>query len=169
MFLVAAIDHTSGAVLAQRQVPDKRGEGVAARALLTGLHAPGMVWTLDALHTTKATARLITQDLHGHYILIIKGNQPIARDAATALLRGPDTDWVTAATEDDRGHGRVERRTIRVAPADDTLFPGAARPDAPTSPTPVATCSTTTTPSPPSASETVKQSRTGHLTTTPGP
>ena len=128
VFLVAAIDHATGAVLGQRQVPSKRGEGAAARDLLTGLRAPGMVWTLDALHTTKATARLITKDLHGHYILIIKGNQPIARDAAAALLRGPDTDWAdTSATEDDRGHGRVERRTIRVAPADDSLFPGAVQ------------------------------------------
>ena len=128
VFLVAAIDHATGAVLGQRQVGDKRGEGAAARDLLTGLRAPGMVWTLDALHTTKATARLITQDLHGHYILIIKGNQPIARDAAAALLRGPNADWVaTTAIEDDRGHGRVERRIIRVAPADDSLFPGAVQ------------------------------------------
>ena len=128
VFLVAAIDHATGAVLGQRQVPSKRGEGAAARALLTGQDAPGMVWTLDALHTTKATARLITQDLHGHFILIIKGNQPIARDAAAALLSGPDTDWVdTTAAEDDRGHGRVERRTIRVAPADQSLFPGAVQ------------------------------------------
>ena len=128
VFLVAAIDHATGAVLGQRQVGDKRGEGAAARDLLTGLRAPGMVWTLDALHTTKATARLITNDLHGHYILIIKGNQPIARDAAAALLSGPNADWVaTTAIEDDRGHGRVERRTIRVAPADDSLFPGAVQ------------------------------------------
>ena len=128
VFLVAAIDHATGAVLGQRQVGDKRGEGAAARDLLTGLRAPGMVWTLDALHTTKATARLITKDLHGHYILIIKGNQPIARDAAAALLSGPNADWVaTTAIEDDRGHGRVERRTIRVAPADDSLFPGAVQ------------------------------------------
>jgi predicted transposase YbfD/YdcC len=128
VFLVAAIDHTTGAVLGQRQVPSKRGEGAAARALLTGLQAPGMVWTLDALHTTKATARLITQDLHGHYILVIKGNQPIARAAAAGLLAGPDTDWVaTTAVEDDRGHGRVERRTIRVAPADERLFPCAVQ------------------------------------------
>jgi len=128
VFLVAAIDHATGAVLGQRQVPSKRGEGAAARALLTGLRTPGMVWTLDALHTTQATARLITQDLHGHFILIIKGNQPIARDAAAALLSGPDTDWVdTTAAEDDRGHGRVERRTIRVAPADQSLFPGAVQ------------------------------------------
>ena len=128
VFLVAAIDHASGAVLAQRQVPDKRGEGVAARDLLTGQDTPGMVWTLDALHTTKATARLITKDLHSHYILVIKGNQPIAQAAAAALLSGPDTDWVATTTaEDDRGHGRVERRTIRVAPADDNLFPGAVQ------------------------------------------
>jgi predicted transposase YbfD/YdcC len=128
VFLVAAIDHSSGAVLGQRQVPDKRGEGAAAHDLLTGLHAPGMVWTLDALHTTKATAGLITKSMLGHYILVIKGNQPIARAAAAALLTGPDTDWAaTTAAEDDRGHGRVERRTIRVAPADDSLFPGAAQ------------------------------------------
>lgn len=128
VFLVAAIDHASGAVLGQRQVPSKRGEGVAARDLLTYLNAPGMVWTLDALHTTKATARLITKDLRGHYVLIIKGNQPIARATAAALLAGPDNEWTdTTASEEDRGHGRVERRTIRVAPADDGLFPGAAQ------------------------------------------
>ncbi len=44
------------------------------------------------------------------------------------MLTGPDTDWVaTTAVEDDRGHGRAKRRTIRVAPADNTLFPGAAQ------------------------------------------
>jgi predicted transposase YbfD/YdcC len=128
VFLVAAIEHARGTVLGQRQVPSKRGEGVAARDLLTGLNLPGMVWTLDALHTTKATARLITKDLHGHYVLVIKGNQPIARATAQALLSGPDAEWAqTTDGEDDRGHGRVERRTIRVSPADDTLFPGAAQ------------------------------------------
>ena len=128
VFLVAAIDHGSGAVLGQRQVPSKGGEGVAARDLLTGLDSPGMVWTLDALHTTKATARLITGDLHGHYVLIIKGNQPIVRAAAAAVLSGPDSEWTEAtSSQDDRGHGRLERRTIRVAPADEALFPGAVQ------------------------------------------
>jgi predicted transposase YbfD/YdcC len=126
VFLVGAIEHARGAVLGRRQVPSKRGEGVAARDLLTGLNVPGMVWTLDALHTTKATVRLITKDLRGHYVLIIKGNQPIAQATAQVLLSGPDAEWAeTTAIEDDRGHGRVERRTIRVCPADDALFPGA--------------------------------------------
>jgi hypothetical protein len=71
-----AIDHARGTVLGRRQVPSKRGEGMATRDLLTG----------------------------------------------------PDTDWTEAtAVEEDRGRGLVERRTIRVAPPDGTLFPGAAR------------------------------------------
>jgi predicted transposase YbfD/YdcC len=128
VFLVGAIDHARGAVLGQYQVVSKQGEGSAARDLLTRLNVPGMVWTLDALHTMKTTTRLITGDLHGHYVLIIKGNQPIAHAAAQALLTGPDTDWEqVTAVEHDRGHGRVERRTIRVAPIDDTLFPGAVQ------------------------------------------
>jgi DDE_Tnp_1-associated len=126
VFLVAALDHASGAVLGQRQVLSKRGEGIAARELLTWMNTPGMVWTLDALHTTKVTTRLITGDLRGHFVLVIKANQPIAHATATALLSGPDSEWTqTSAIEDDRGHGRIERRSIRVAPASEDLFPGA--------------------------------------------
>jgi hypothetical protein len=85
-----------------------------------------MVFTLDALHTNKKTARLITEDLHAHYVLTLKGNQPNALTAAHAALSGTNADWVHgSAVEDDRGHGRTERRSIRTTPADDTLFPGA--------------------------------------------
>jgi predicted transposase YbfD/YdcC len=126
VFLVGAITHDRGVVLGQRQVASKRGEGSAARDLLCGLNLPGMVWTLDALHTTRKTAHLITGKLEGHYVLILKGNQPLARAAAAHLLAGPDSEWsATTAVGEDRGHGRTERRTIRTAPADDRLFPGA--------------------------------------------
>ena len=128
VFLVGAIDHASGAVLGQTQVPDKRGEGEAARALLTQLGLTGRVFTLDALHTTKKTARLITGPLGGHYVLILKGNQPLAHAAAQMLLTGTDADFTeTTATHNDRGHGRTERRTLRTAPAGHTLFPGASQ------------------------------------------
>ncbi|MEV6869114.1 ISAs1 family transposase [Streptosporangium subroseum] len=126
VFLVAAISHEHGVILGQCQVADKKGEGPAARALLPHLQVAAMVLTLDALHTTKATARLITQHLGSHYVLILKGNQSLARAAAHALLTGPDADWTeTTAIDDDHGHGRIERRTIRTAPTDDGLFPGA--------------------------------------------
>lgn len=125
-FLVAAIDHTTGAVLGQRQVADKRGENTALRPLLSNLDTAGMVFTLDALHTNKKTARLITETLGGHYILILKGNQPLTLQAAQALLSGTDTQFADHSDRDtDRGHGRTEARTLRVAGCDDRLFPGA--------------------------------------------
>lgn len=126
VFLVGAITHDRGLVLGQRQVADKRGETTVTADLLTPLDVAGMLITLDALHTTKKTARLITGDLHAHYMLILKGNQPLAYRAAQALLSGTDAEFVeSTAVDTDRGHGRTERRTIRLAPADDTLFPGA--------------------------------------------
>jgi hypothetical protein len=73
--LVGAVAHGTGAVIGQTQVPDKRGEGEAAHTLLTQLALPGWVFTLDALHTTRKTARLITDRLDAHYVLILKGNQ----------------------------------------------------------------------------------------------
>lgn len=126
IFLVAAIAHVTGIILGQRQVPDKRGESSVVPELLAPLDLAGMVLTLDALHTTKKTARLITETLHAHYLLILKGNQPLARAAARLLLEGPDSEFTqTTAIEESRGHARIERRTIRTAPADRTLFPGA--------------------------------------------
>jgi predicted transposase YbfD/YdcC len=126
VFLVGAIAHVSGVVLGQRQVPDKKGEGGEVGPLLAALDTDGMLFTLDALHTTKRTARLITGALNAHYLLILKGNQPLARAAARALLTGTDAEFEqTSAVDNDRGHGRRERRTIRTAPADHALFPGA--------------------------------------------
>ena len=125
-FLVAAIDHATGAVLGQRQVEDKRGENTALKPLLSSLDTTGMVFTLDALHTTKKTARLITGDLRAHYILILKGNQPLALQTAQTLLTGTDTQFAEHTHhQTDRGHGRTEERTLRVADCDDRLFPGA--------------------------------------------
>ncbi len=126
VFLVAAITHHNGIILGQRQVPDKRGENAVIADLLTPLDVAGMLLTFDALHTTKKTARLITGPLNAHYLLILKGNQPLTHQAAQALLTGTDTEFAGHSDVDvDRGHGRTERRTLRVADCDDTLFPGA--------------------------------------------
>lgn len=126
VFLVAAITHHGGVILGQRQVGDKRGENTVVADLLTPLDVAGTLLTLDALHTTKKTARLITGDLKAHYLLVLKGNQPLAYQAAQALLSGTDTEFADHSdVDDDRGHGRTERRTLRVAACDDTLFPGA--------------------------------------------
>jgi predicted transposase YbfD/YdcC len=126
VFLVAAITHHNGVILAQRQVPDKRGENTVIADLLAPLDVAAMMLTLDALHTTHKTARLITGPLQAHYMLILKGNQPLALQAAQALLSGTDTVFADHTDVDvDRGHGRTERRTLRVAACDDRVFPGA--------------------------------------------
>jgi predicted transposase YbfD/YdcC len=112
-------------VLGQRRVADKRGESTTIEPLLSGLPA-GIVWTLDALHTSKKTARLITGPLCGHYILLLRAAQPLALRAAQALLAGTDIEFADSMdVAANRGHGRTERRTIRVAGCEDTLFPGA--------------------------------------------
>jgi predicted transposase YbfD/YdcC len=126
VFLVGAVTHDRAVILGQRQVADKRGETTVTADLLAPLDMAGMLLTLDALHTTKKTARLITGPLNAHYLLILKGNQPLALQAAQALLSGTDAEFADSTdSAADRGHGRTERRTIRVAPCDDTLFPGA--------------------------------------------
>ncbi|GAA2530473.1 ISAs1 family transposase [Pilimelia columellifera] len=126
VFLVAAVTHDRGTVLGQRQVADKRGETTATAGLLAGLDVAEMVLAMDALHTTNKTARLITEELHAHYVPILKGNQPLAFHTAQALPSGADTAFADqTAVETDRGHGRTERRAIRAAACDDTLFPSA--------------------------------------------
>lgn len=126
VFLVAAITHQRGVILGQRQVPDKRGETTVIGDLLAPLDVAGMLLTLDALHTTRKTARLITGTLNAHYLLILKGNQPLALQTARALLSGTDTEFADSThVSDDRGHGRTEHRILRVAACDDALFPGA--------------------------------------------
>jgi hypothetical protein len=50
---------------------------------------------------------VITDKLNAHYILILKGNQPLAWDAARTLLTGTGTEFeVPTTVEDDRGHAR---------------------------------------------------------------
>jgi predicted transposase YbfD/YdcC len=126
VFLVAAVTHGRAVILGQRQVPDKRGENAVIGDLLAPLDVAGMLLTLDALHTTRKTARLITGPLGAHYMLFLKGNQPLALQAARALLSGTDVEFADRMhVADDQGHGRAEHRTLRVADCDDALFPGA--------------------------------------------
>ena len=85
----------------------------------------GCVFTMDAAHTVRAHARLITSELLAHYVMIVKQNTPKLYDKIDAL------DWANAPIAHetlDIGHGRRDKRTIRVldAPAD-LGFPGAAQ------------------------------------------
>lgn len=113
--LVSVFAHRARLVLGQLAVAEKSNEIPCARALLKLL--PRRVrWlvTVDAMHTQIATAKLICVTLKSHYLMIVKSNQPKLLARVTAL---PWNEVPTTATDDSRGHGRVETRTLQILTA----------------------------------------------------
>ena len=108
--LLAALAGVRGVVAAQTEVGAKTNEIPAIIPLLDGVSLDGAVVTADALHCQRATADY----LHGRgadFILPAKDNQPRLFDALDTL---PWRDVPVAHATTDRGHGRVETRTIQV-------------------------------------------------------
>jgi predicted transposase YbfD/YdcC len=113
--LVSLVAHGSGMTLAQRAVAAKRNEIKVAPALLAQRDLTDTVITLDALLTQRTLARQIRQQ-HGHYLMIVKRNQPLLYDALERWFAIP-TLPADGAQEDQvctvsKGHGRLEIRTL---------------------------------------------------------
>lgn len=129
--LLALAAHADATICAQRQIPAKSSEISALNPLLSqfGPAQPAdAVITADALHTQRASARLLVQTHHAHYVLIVKANQPTLRAATVRALTGSDTAFADVThIEVDRGHGRTEQRITRTAPAGGIDFPHAAQ------------------------------------------
>jgi hypothetical protein len=66
--LLAALDHATGAVLAQYQVDGAPGEVPAFQPLLDGLDLAGVVVTADALHTHAGAAEFLVAGKQAHYL-----------------------------------------------------------------------------------------------------
>jgi predicted transposase YbfD/YdcC len=113
--LLSARSASTGLVLAQIAVPDKTGEVGAVAGLLAGLDLTAQTITFDAAFTHNAVAQTVLEG-GGAYLMVVKGNQPtLRRDiAAATALRGRCTGHVEQA---QAGHGRIERRSLWVAPA----------------------------------------------------
>jgi predicted transposase YbfD/YdcC len=120
-YLLAAVTHGSGLVLAERLIGPKTNEVPEFAPLLRELNEyfplAGYVITADAGHTVRAHARLISK-LGAHFVFTVKQNTPRLWEELDAL------DWarvpVQHATE-EKGHGRRERRTIQVMDAPDCV------------------------------------------------
>jgi predicted transposase YbfD/YdcC len=126
--LLSVFDVATGTVRAQREVDAKTNEIPELAPAIAHLDLTGAVVTLDALHTQAETARHLCEDKHAHYLMIIKGNQPTLLATVARALAGPDKDFAdTTWTEENTGHGRRERRSIRAAPAGGIAWPHAAR------------------------------------------
>jgi predicted transposase YbfD/YdcC len=109
--LLAALDQTTGIVLASTDVDGKTNEITRFRPLLDQLgDLRGTVITVDALHCQRDHATYLHQR-GADWILTVKANQP----SLHAQLAGLPWPAVPDATRDtDRGHGRREIRTLKI-------------------------------------------------------
>ena len=122
--LLAALDHVHGAVLGQVEVGAKTNEIPMFATLLDRVDITDAVITADALHAQRDHAIYLARR-GAHYLLIIKRNQPSLHAQLAAL---PWRDVPVAYTKAERGHGRTERRTLKITSvAAGLAFPGAAQ------------------------------------------
>lgn len=126
--LLAAMTHDSGIVVAQQEVDGKTNEITCFEPLLStvdsNLGMAGVVVTADALHTQRAHARYLVEDLGADYVLTVKENQP----TLFAQLDALPWDESPVADTKNTGHGRIEHRTIRTLTApEDISFPHVAQ------------------------------------------
>ncbi len=122
--LLAALDHACGAVLGQVQVGAKTNEIPMFSVLCDHIEIGGAVITADAMHAQRGHATYLA-GRGAHYVLTVKRNQPglFAQLAALPWRQVPAAHEVR-----ERGHGRTERRTIKVtAVAAGLAFPHAAQ------------------------------------------
>ncbi|MFI7231126.1 ISAs1 family transposase [Nonomuraea angiospora] len=122
--LLAATRHDTQTVVAQRQVEAKSHEIPTFTPLLFELDLTGLVITADALHTQHAHAQQIVQ-AQGHYLFIVKGNQPTLLNRLKAL---PWREAILNDRTDETGHGRREIRRMKICTVRPHLpFPHAAQ------------------------------------------
>ena len=123
MHLLAAYLPHEGIVLMQMPVDSHENEIPVAPKLLKCLDLREKVVIGDALHTQRAVSLQIVVS-GGDYIWFAKGNQP-GMEEDIRLWFGPDPepipgmsyppkDFETASTT-NKGHGRIEKRTITVS------------------------------------------------------
>jgi predicted transposase YbfD/YdcC len=119
--LVSLVEHGRGRVLAQRAVAPRRGEVSAARPLLRR-NLSGVVVTADALFTQRKLAQQIRAH-RGHYLMIVKANQPELYEAIALLFDQPpwtrqeQAQEYQQVTTRNRGHGRREQRHLECSTA----------------------------------------------------
>lgn len=118
--LLAVARHGDGRVLAQVEVGQKTNEIGAAPTLLAGLDLTGTLLTMDALLAQRALAEQIRAQ-GGHYLMILKANQPETYAAVAELFTCPPwlpherAEAVSCRTTVSKGHGRLEQRTLEAS------------------------------------------------------
>lgn len=135
LHLVSAFATTSRLVLGQEAVADKTSETTAIPVLIERLAAKdglkGALVSIDAIATNAAIATTI-RDAQADYLLAVKANQPTLRAEIETFFADADPADLDSTIDIDKGHGRIEQRTVTVAREVDWLdgnrrFPGEVR------------------------------------------
>jgi predicted transposase YbfD/YdcC len=119
--LLGVAEH-GGRLLDHLEVDVKHNETSHFTALLAPLDLDGAVVTFDALHTVRANLDWLAGERKGHYIAVVKANQPLLQARVKAL---PWRQVPAGSLTRDAGHGRLETRTLKSAHVKDLDFPSA--------------------------------------------
>jgi predicted transposase YbfD/YdcC len=135
LHLVSAFATTARLVLGQEAVADKSSETTAIPLLLERLAAngglQGATVSIDAIACNATIAAAIT-DAGASYLLAVKANQPTLRAEIEACFATAPAAILDTVTDLDKGHGRLEERSVTVTRETDWLdgdrrFPGELR------------------------------------------
>ena len=122
--LLAALDQAHGAVLGQVEVGAKTNEIPMFPVLMERIGVTGAVITADALHAQRGHAEHLA-GAGADYLFTVKRNQPRLFAQLASL---PWRQVPVAHESRERGHGREERRVMKVtAVAAGLVFPHAAQ------------------------------------------
>jgi predicted transposase YbfD/YdcC len=125
LHVVSAWAGQTGLTLGQVAVDAKSNEITALPQLLELLDLKDKIVTIDAMGCQKEIARIVVEG-QGDYILSAKNNQPTLAAALEDSFTKEASKPFPARREYttvDSGHGREERRTVRVLPAARHLSP----------------------------------------------
>ena len=115
-YVLSVYDNGSELILAQEIVGDKTNEITHIEGLLQKVNILGKIVTADALH---ATVRFVNAVLNGggHYLIKIKNNNPVLKEWIKGLFEAKHLEELHLEDKErDYGHGRIEKRSIRVLP-----------------------------------------------------
>lgn len=122
--LLSAVRHEDGTVAGQREVSATTNETTVFGPLLDTLDITGMVVTADKMHTKRRHAAYLARRA-AYFLFTVGANQP---KLLHALWKLPWKDRRVGCRTRDRGHGRIETRTVKVYAAPQGLpFPDVTR------------------------------------------
>lgn len=135
LHLVSAFATTSRLVLGQEAVEGKTNELTAIPVLLERLAEggglEGALVSIDAIATNSTIAAAI-KAAGADYLLAVKANQPTLRAETESAFVSAGPASLDSIVDHDKGHGRIEKRTVSVVREVDWLngdrrFPGEFR------------------------------------------